>query len=42
MLIKKAEELRNKPFTYDHNGGIMIINPPRFEKLPNPSLSANF
>jgi hypothetical protein len=41
-LQKRAEELKNKQFTYDHQGNIMLVQQPKFEKLPKTALEVIF
>lgn len=33
-LRKEANDLKNKPITYDCNGGIMYVNHPRYDAIP--------
>ena len=39
-MSREAEELKNKPFTYDKDGNIVLINPVKYDKLPPTALSA--
>jgi len=41
-LAKEAEELKNKPFTYDHTGKIILITPLKYDKMPPTALGVKF
>lgn len=41
-LSKEADELKKKPFTYNSEGEVVIINPPKYDKMPPTATSAKF
>jgi hypothetical protein len=41
-LKKDAAEMKNKPITYDCNGGIMFVNHPRYDAIPKLLTEAEF
>jgi hypothetical protein len=37
-FFRREADLKNKIFTFDYTGNVMIVQPPKVEKLPSSNL----